>query len=398
MIIVALFAVFGIGGVLVWNGIVSRQSREQQSAQSTTEQNAATDAKDQRVNRAKKLISELTLEQKVAQLFVVRPEALVGVDAATEAGSATREAIGKYPVGGILYASKNFVDKKQVSGLLKNTQNYVKDACGLPAFLCVEEEGGSVSPLAKAYAGVREVSGASAIGASNETEEARDAARKIGDDLSALGFNLDLAPVADIVSSVDSDLSERSFGEDPQKVATMVEAQIDGYSRSGILCAVKHFPGAGEAQKDPHNERLYSHRSAEELTERELVPFAAAIKADVPIVLVSNMSCLEIGNGEGDVPAWMSETVVQGMLRTDMRFDGVAMTDLLDEKSVSYACDPEEQGVRALKTGIDLVVCPENFELAYEGILTAVEDGQISEERIDESLLRIVLLKQSLAD
>ena len=399
IIMVAIFAVVGISSVLVWNGVASRKAREQQGAQSSSSQVVEKeDPKAQSLDRAKKVVDGLTLEQKVAQLFVVRPEALTNVDAVTEAGSTTREAIADYPVGGFLYSSKNIIDEKQVKSLLKNTQNYVKDASGLPAFMCIEEEGGTQAPLAKAYAGVKEVSNAAGIGASNSAEEARDAARQIGGDLRSLGFNLNLAPVADIVSSVDSDLSERSFGEDPQKVATMVEAQIDGYSRAGIACAAKHFPGSGEAQKDPHNDRFYSHRKEDELAQRETIPFAKAVEANVPAMVVSNMSCLEIGNGEGDVPAWMSKTIVQGMLRDDMGFDGVAMTDLLDEKSVSYACDVSEQGVRALQAGMDLVVCPKSFERAYMGILSAVEDGEITEDRINESVLRIVMLKQSLTD
>ena len=203
--------------------------------------------------------------------------------------------------------------------------------------------------------------------------------------------------MADIVTSVDSDLSERSFGDDPKQVSTMVAAQVDGYARAGMLCAVKHFPGIGEAELDPHNGRLYSHRTRDELLEREVVPFAAAIDADVPVVVVGSMSCLEVGNGEGDLPSWMSEAVVGGMLRDELGFTGVAMTDVLDDEAIAEACDPSEQGVRAIKAGMDVIVCPQDFDKAYKGLVKAVEDEEISEERIDESVLRVVRLKDSLA-
>ena len=340
----------------------------------------------------------LTLEEKAAQLFIVRPEAITGVEVATEAGQTTRETISKNPVCGLIYSELNLVEEGQTEKLLKNTQNYVKDASGLPALLCVEEEGGSHAPVANAYLARSKVAGAARIGAGNEAEEARVAARQVGEYLSSLGFNTDLAPVADIVSSVDSDLSERSFGDDPQKVASMVEAQVDGYARSGVLCAVKHFPGIGEAEKDPHNGRLYSHRTLDELMKREVVPFAAAIKKDVPIVVVSSMSCLELGNGEGDLPSWMSEAVVTDLLRGKLGYKGVVMTDQLDDEAVADACDPAEQAVRATKAGCDIVVCPQDYEQACEGILKAVEEGDITEKRIDESVRRIVKLKEGLGD
>ena len=395
--IIAACALVGIVGILVVSSIVRGQA-EREAAEKAAAAQAETSVDQQELSRAKQMVADLTLEEKVAQLFIVRPEALTNVEAATEAGTTTRDAISKNPVCGLLYDEKNFVDAKQVSGLLKSTQNYVKDASGLPALMCIQEEGGSQAPLATSFIEPNGVSNAARIGASNEEEEAREAARHVGEYVSKYGFNLDMAPVADIVSSADSDLSERSFGDTPEKVATMVAAQVDGYERAGILCAVKHFPGIGEAEPDPHNERRYSHRSAEEMKKRELIPFKAAIDAHVPIVIVSNMSCLGVGNGEGDVPSWMSKAVVTDMLRGDMHFEGVVMTDMLDAKSVEEACDPSEQAVRALKAGTDIMVCPMDYERAYRGVLDAVENGELKESDIDEAVTRIVMLKQSLKE
>ncbi len=355
-------------------------------------------AREASIKQAKQIVNEMTLEQKVAQLFVVRPEAITGVEAATEAGQATRAAIADYPVCGLLYSDQNFIDEKQLVTLLKNTQNYVKDASGVPALMCVEEEGGAYGPVAASLIVSTEVDGAAKLGTDNEVEHARDAARQIGEYLRDLGFNTNLAPVADAADSAGSDISDRSFGSEPSKVAALVSAQVDGYQRAGVLCAVKHFPGIGEAEKDLHNDRLYSHRTKEELMRYELVPFAEAIEADAPIVVVSNMSCLQVGNGEGDVPSWMSKTIVGDILREDLGFDGVAMTDQLDDESMAEVCEPSEQAVRAVQAGIDVVVCPQDFERAYRGLLKAVEKGDITESRIDESVMRIVLLKESLPD
>lgn len=393
IIVVALvFVIGGVVGVSHLLGSGSQQAQEQQSEKSPEEK-----AEEAAAKRAKQLVADMTLEQKVAQLFIVRPEAITGVSAATEAGQTTREAISEYPVGGLIYSAQNFVDKSQTITLIKSTQNYVKDASGLPAFMCVEEEGGQWGPVASAYLINNEVPSAALIGAGNDEAKARDAATQVSTYLADLGLNLNIAPVADIVTSVDSDLSERSFGDEPANVAKMVSAQVDGYAHSGMLCAVKHFPGIGEAERDPHNGRLYSHRTREELLKREVVPFAAAIDAGVPIVVVSSMSCLEMGNGEGDLPAWMSETVVDGLLRDELGFKGVAMTDMLDDESLADACDPADQGVRAIKAGMDVIVCPQDFEKAYKGLIKAVKNGDISEKRIDKSVQRVVRLKDSLA-
>ena len=384
------------GGFLAVRHLMSlgEVRQEERESEKSPEELAAETARE----HAKQIVDGLSLEEKVAQVFVVRPEAITGVEVATEAGQTTRETISKNPVCGLMYSEQNLVDEKQTQKLLKNTQNYVKDASGLPALLCVEEEGGSYGPVANAYMVNAQVAGAARIGASNETEDAREAAHQVGEYLSELGFNTNIAPVADIVSSVESDLSERSFGDDPQKVASMVAAQVDGYARSGELCAVKHFPGIGEAEKDPHNGRLYSHRTLDELMEREVVPFAAAIKEDVPIVVVSSMSCLELGNGEGDLPSWMSEAVVTDLLRGELGYKGVVMTDQLDDEAIADACDPADQAVRAIKAGCDIIVCPQDYERAYRGLINAVEEGDISEKRLDESVRRIVLLKEGLSD
>ena len=394
---IALAIVVGIVGVVaLWGG---QRVQVDDTDESQTAAEAQANAEEQREQqRAQEFVDGLTLEQKVAQLFVVRPEALTGVNVATEAGTATRDAIAKYPVGGFLYSKENLIDAQQVKRLLKNTQNYTKDASGLPAFLCVEEEGGQNGSIAAAYVESSDVESAARIGASNDAEKARDAARTVGSYVSNLGFNVNVAPVADIVSSDDSELADRSFGDDPETVAKMASAQVDGYTRTGILCAVEHFPGIGESEQDPHNGRLYSHRKVDEILQREVVPFTRSIEAGVPIVLVGNISYLEIGNGEGDVPAWMSKALVSDVLRSRLGFSGVAMTDKLDDKAVTDACDVSEQAVRALNAGMDVMLCPQDFERAYKGLLSAVEKGEISEERIDESVVRIVRVKQRLAD
>ncbi|MDO4798328.1 MAG: glycoside hydrolase family 3 N-terminal domain-containing protein [Coriobacteriales bacterium] len=360
-------------------------------------QDGESQAKTTEEYHVEQLLRELTLEQKVAQLFVVTPESLTGVGTAVSAGETTRIAATNRPVGGVCYFAKNLTDPKQTKEMLRNTKNYIQDACGLVPFMCVDEEGGTVARVSENEAfGVKNPGDMSAVGATGDADQARVIARGMGSYLADLGFNVDFAPVADIDSSGDGTMHDRSFGSTPEAVTPMVLAQIDGFRREGMLCAVKHFPGIGDAEGDSHNERIYSHRTADQMKGYELKPFEAAIKADVPMVMVGHLSCLEIGRGEGDLPASLSPAVVQGLLREDMGYDGLVITDALDMDAVTQVCAPDEVGVKALKAGADLILNPKDFARAYDGVLRAVREGTITEERIDESVRRIALEKFKL--
>ncbi len=348
--------------------------------------------------RIDKILKGLTTEQKVAQLFVVTPEQLTDVEVAVSAGETTRAAATRYPVGGLCYFSGNLQSPKQTQEMLRNTGNYIKDACGLVPFLCVDEEGGTVSRVAsnKAF-GVTDPGNMNAVGAEGDVDQARVVARNIASYLKKLGFNVDFAPVADIDQPEGGTMRQRSFGSTPDLVASMVVAQIDGFSREGVLCAAKHFPGIGGAEGDSHNGRIYSHRTEDEMKSMELVPFVEAIKADVPMIMVGHLTCLELARGEGDTPASLSPKVMRDLLRNDLGYDGVIVTDALNMDAIKDVCKPSEVAVRAIQAGADVVLMPNDFKAAYNGLLDAVKNGTIGEERIDESLRRIICLKLKIS-
>lgn len=383
-------AVLAVGGFALWRHFAAPAPVEEQGEQQVEK----AEPEDPKVER---LLSELTLEQKVAQLFVVRPEGITGVGVAVAAGDATREAITKYPVGGICYFSDNLQTPEQVREMLRNSQNYSKDACGLPLFTCVDEEGGTVVRVAdNAAFDVQNVGDMADIGATGDVEKARDAANLMGTYLADLGFNVDFAPVADIATSEDGTMAARSFGDTPELVSSMVVAQVEGFGRANVLCAVKHFPGIGDVEGDSHNGRIYSHQSADEMLAWSIVPFAAAMEEGVPMVMVGHLSCLELGKGEGDLPASLSPAVIDGLLREELGYTGLVITDSLEMGAIEDVCDADEQGVLAIRAGADLVLLPTDFEQAYQGLLKAVKSGDISEERIDESVRRIIRAKLSV--
>ncbi|MDY3901870.1 MAG: glycoside hydrolase family 3 N-terminal domain-containing protein [Atopobiaceae bacterium] len=340
-------------------------------------------------------IASLSLEQRVCQLFVVRPEDIVDVGTVVAAGEATREALRRRPVGGICYFGRNLEDPDQVRRMLANVESFSEEAVGLPILRAVDEEGGTVARVASNPAfGVANVGDMRSVGAGGDADAAGAAAETVAAYLADLGFNLDFAPVAD-VAPAGSVMGRRSFGDDPDLVASMVAAQVRGFAGRGVGCCAKHFPGIGYASGDSEVEPISLDGTVDELAARELVPFAAAVAAGVPMVMVGHLSCAGVTGT--DEPASLSSAVVGDLLRGRLGFSGVAITDSLGMGAVTATRTPAEAAVAALEAGQDLILMPADFESALQGVLDAVSSGRIGEGRIEESLRRVVALKLSLA-
>lgn len=346
--------------------------------------------------RAAEKAAALTLEQKVAQLFVVTPEAITGVGTATQAGEATKEALAAYPVGGLVYFKKNLLSADQTREMIANSQTYAQDACGLPLLVGVDEEGGTVSRIGgnPGFA-IPNVGNMADVGATNDPTQAQAVAQTIGGYLCDLGFNLNFAPDSDICGNPATDvMALRSFGTDPALVSDMVSAQVKGFANAGVLCCAKHFPGIGGMTGDSHEGAIVTQNTLDELRIGELAPFEAAIEADVPMVMVGHLTAPNaFGN---DVPTSLNPAAVTDLLRGELGFQGLVITDSLSMGAVGDFCTPDQAGVMALLAGADLVLMPEDFASAYRGVLDAVCAGTLSEDRIDQSVMRIVKAKLAL--
>lgn len=352
----------------------------------------APEPSDDLARRVEEALAGLTLEEKVWQLFIVRPEAVTGVSVQTAAGEATRRALAERPVGGICYFGANLTDTDQTREMLANTQEYARAANGLPIFLCVDEEGGTVTRAAGNPAfGVDDMGDMRDIGATGDTDKAYDAAAYIGQYLTYLGFNVDFAPDADIASNPDGTMGRRSFGATADVVAPMVAAQVRGFADAGILCAAKHFPGIGGAVGDSHDQSIYSERTLDEIRGEELRPFEAAIEEDVPFVMVGHLSMPEI-TGDDD-PASISSELVTDVLRGELGYEGVVITDSFEMGAATSALDTAGLAVAAIAAGVDMVLMPADLDAAHQGILDALDAGELTEERLDASLRRILRLK-----
>ena len=340
------------------------------------------------------MLEGMTLGEKAAQLFVVLPEDLVdGVSCVVQAGDATRKGLETYPVGGIIYMEQNLQSEEQVKEMLRNVQQFSRERTGLPLLTCVDEEGGTVARVAgSGNFDVTNVGNMSEIGASGDTERARQAGETIGTYLSELGFNLDFAPDADVWSNPANEIVRyRSFGTDPERVSEMSMAVLDGLMSKGVTGVIKHFPGHGATEGDTHEGYAYTNKTWGELEICELIPFQTGIEQEVPMIMVGHISLPNVTGDE--TPASLSHEIVTKRLREQMGYGGVVVTDAMNMGAVAENYEPAEAAVKALQAGVDLILMPEDFRAAYQGVMDAVEDGTLSKKRIDQSLRRILRLK-----
>lgn len=350
---------------------------------------------------AEKLLEGMTLEEKVGQLFMVRPESLDPALSSAQAGDAEKygdtafsssmeEAMKRRPVGGVVLFGKNISDGAQLAALIEGLQR----ASAVPLLVGVDEEGGSVARIANSPGfDVEKFKSAREIGRSGDPERAKSMGETIGAYLKRYGFNLDFAPVADVNTNPDNPvIGPRAFGSEPGLVAGMVAAEIEGLHASGVAACAKHFPGHGDTKGDTHKGFVSIDKTWEELTACELIPFEHAIAASVDMVMVSHITAP--GVTSDGLPSSLSYEMITQNLRGKLGFDGVVITDAMEMGAITGKYSPADGAVKAVSAGADLVLMPADFDGAYDGLLKAVREGKITEERIDESVLRILALKE----
>lgn len=345
------------------------------------------------------LLDQMTLRQKVGQLFVVRPDALdpaqtldqmedadaPGVTALTRP---MEEMLARYPVGGIVLFGKNLTGPAQ----LTDFSSVLRSAAEVPLLLAVDEEGGAVARLAgNAAFDLPTYESAAAVGAQG-TEAVTEMSATIGNYLAGFGIGLDFAPVADVNTNPRNPvIGTRAFSRDPRQAARAVTAAVEGFHRAGVACTLKHYPGHGDTAADSHDGAVSTAKSWAELKECELLPFRAGIEAGADAVMAGHINT---PNATDDgLPASLSSTMLTDRLRGEMGFQGVIVTDSLSMGAITDRFTPGEVSVLALEAGADLLLMPADLAQAYDAVLEAVETGRITEERLDESVARILQLK-----
>lgn len=315
------------------------------------------------------LLQDMTIEEMVAGMFMVTPEALTGVQTVVQAGDGTKNALAEKPVGGILYSAKNFKSKEQFQEMLENTKTFSK----YPLFMAVTAECGTDSLF-----GIEDTKKASEI---TDADSAGEAYGIIAETLALYGINMNMAPVAEVVASDgDSSLQGRTFGSDASSAAPLVNASVQAMQEKGVSAVLQKFPGTSTSLK-----------TLEELKNSEFLIYDAAIKGGTNCIMVSNISSK--GVTANDTPDSLSGIMITEVLRGDLGFDGVVITDALDDSVITEHYTPAEAAVAAIEAGADVLYRPADFDEAYAGVMQAIADGTITRERIQESLVRIYRVK-----
>ena len=371
---------------------------------------------------AESILSSMTLRDKAAQMMIAsfrvwqevpaegeeKPEKEPPKENITKLNDPIREMIGRNHFGGILLFAENYTDAEQTIQLVSDMKETNRKGGGTPQIFFTDQEGGSINRISYSTTGISNM----ALGATGDAENARKMAQIHGGELALLGIQADFAPVVDINNNAANPvIGIRSFSDDPQAAATFGCAYMDGLHDTGTMAALKHFPGHGNTNTDSHTGLPLINSTYEELQAFELIPFKAAIDAGADMVMTAHIQYPQIEKGTytsistGEqiyLPATMSKTILTGILRGDLGFDGVIISDALDMAAVAENFSVEDTVRLTIEAGVDMLILPavkntNLFRLTDTYVDTAVklvESGEISEERINESVRRILRLKQ----
>ena len=354
-------------------------------------------------------LQKMTLREKVGQLFYVRPECLdttihfnqpSGIDGSTDdikeikmqAVNATMLGVNeKYPVGGIILYAHNIEDEAQLATFIPQ----IRALQGSP-LLCIDEEGGRVARIANnANFNVEKFESMGAIGATGDPQKAYYCGNTIGTYLNRYGFDIDFAPVADVNTNPENIvIGKRAFSDDPEVAAPMVVNYLQGLKDAGVTGCIKHFPGHGDTQADTHFGYAQSMKTWEEMMNCEMITFKAGIAWGTQLIMTAHIAAPNVTGS--DIPAPMSSIILKNKLRGELGYRNIIITDAMEMGAITKQYTNAEATVGTLLAGADIVLGPENFVEAFDAVVKAVEDGRLTEQRIDESVRRVLKLKKQM--
>ncbi|MDQ0831110.1 beta-N-acetylhexosaminidase [Streptomyces achromogenes] len=354
--------------------------------------------------RPRELLSRMTVEEKVGQVFVSRvhghsataPDPADADANLADFGVRTgAELLARYRLGGVIYFAwaHNTRAPQQIADLSDGLQRAsLGQPRGLPVLISTDQEHGAVCRVGRP---ATLFPGAMAIGAGGSRDDARTLARIAGTELRAMGIRQNYSPLADVnVNPANPVIGVRSFGADPDAVAALVAAEVEGYRAAGVAATAKHFPGHGDTAVDSHTGFPVITHTRQEWEALDAAPFRAAIAAGVDSVMTAHIVVPSL-DASGD-PATLSRPVVTGLLREELGYEGVVVTDALDMAGVRTKYGDDRVPVLALKAGVDQLLNPPRLDVAWNAVVKAVRDGELTVRRLDEAVLRILRLKERL--
>ena len=361
-------------------------------------------------SRVEEILGNMTLKQKVEQMLMpdFRDWSTTGEGTApdfTEMNDQVAQVLHDHDFGGVILFADNVKTTEQSFNLVQDLQaeNLEGKDSPVPMLIGIDQEGGIVYRLGSGSA----LPGNMAVGATGDTEYAKRAGAIIGRELSALGINTDFAPVVDVNNNPNNPvIGLRSFGDDPYKVADFAVAMIEGINASNVITSAKHFPGHGDTATDSHSGLPIVDKSYEEIKKMELVPFQAAMDAGTDMFMVAHIAYPQIDPtvvNDSYIPATVSKVFLTDIVRGDMGYDGVLITDAMNMKGLADMFTQSEACIRSIQAGMDILLMPcvldrassvDNLDQIIADIMAAVESGEIPQSRIDEAVTRILTLKE----
>jgi len=327
------------------------------------------------------MIDEMDAAEKAGQLIMADFRTNADGTGMTVLSEEAKDALREYYIGGVILFAENLDTKEQTQQLTYDLQA----AAHMPLFIGIDEEGGLVSRLNKSNI-EHEVFPPAA-----EMEDVSWAGTSIGSSLGELGINVDFAPVADVNTNPDNPvIGTRAFSSDPQAAASKVAEFISAIQKMGVSACAKHFPGHGDTAMDSHLGETYVEHDLERLRSVEFVPFEQAITAGTDFIMAGHIKTPNATTD--DLPATLSSEMM-GILRNDLGFDGIIITDAMNMGAIVDTYGSGESAVMAVQAGVDMVLMPANLQEAAKALTEAIKTGAISEERVEDALWRILSLK-----
>lgn len=378
---------------------VSVPSVEESEAAEVTEAEtteAATEAPTEMEKMSPKVertLRKMSLHEKVCQMFIAVPEKTTYYyDSLTYVDDWFKNCYTEYPIGGFIYFEANISYDQQLRDLLSQSQEMALDNNGIGLFQTVDEEGGAITRVQKML-WTTPVENMSHYGKLNDYSTTYEAGRTIGGYLADYGFNVNFAPVADVNLSETNELGNRIFSSDPIVVSDMCTAMIKGLKSQKIATTLKHFPGLGAGTGDTHYNTVEIDRTLEQLELAEFPAFYGGIAAGTDFVMVGH----QITTASGDnLPGDLSPVVVNEWLREKLDYEGIVITDSQAMGAIANTYTSDEAAIMSIKAGVDVILMPYDLRAAVDGVEAAVKSGEITEERIDESVIRILEKKKEM--
>ena len=347
-------------------------------------------------------LQQMTLREKVGQMFYVRPEVLdttIHWTAYSELENLKLQQLNDrmtalnadYPVGGVILYAWNIDNESQLAGFISQ----IRSLNGSP-LLCIDEEGGRVARIANnPNFDVKKYESMEAIGKTGDPANAYECGNTIGTYLTKYGFDIDFAPVADVNTNPDNVIiGPRAFSDDPAVAAPMVTNYLQGLKDAGITGCIKHFPGHGDTTADTHYGYAKSLKTWDEMLQCEMVTFRAGIKWGCQLIMTAHIAAPNVTGS--DVPSTMSPIILQDKLRGELGYRNIIVTDAISMGAITNQYTTAQAAVGSILAGSDIVLDPRNYVEAFDAVMAAVADGTISEERINQSVRRILTLKQQM--